>query len=360
MMRQRAAFSGPAFAAIATSTWLGGIVPGGFAIVMATGIVAIAARLLGHTAIGWPLCIANLALYPAVWLAMLTRLAGDPRAVAAELASHERGSTFLTMVAATGVLGSQLATFELATAVLPWLLGLAAVLWALLLYGFLAGATLRSTKPTVEQGLNGAWLLVVVATEALAVLGSFVAPRAAAPGPLIFLSLAAFLLGGMLYLLVVAIITYRFVFVPMSADDLAGPWWINMGAVAIATLAGGRLMLLPAFDAHVALLRQVAGPLTLLFWAAATFWIPLLVILFAWKYLVRRVPVRYALDQWSIVFPLGMYSASTAVFSEAAGLPFLRPIAAGFFWCALLAWGLAAIGLVRAAVRLVCSEPVAP
>jgi tellurite resistance protein TehA-like permease len=356
MNKRTTVSGGPAF----TSTRLAGIVPGGFAIVMATGIVAIAARLLGHEAVGWVLSLANLALYPVLWLVMLTRFASDPRAVAAELGSHDRGPAFLTMVAATGVLGSEFATLEIAPALLPWLLGLAALLWIVLLYGFLAGATLRAAKPTVEDGLSGAWLLVVVATEALAVLGSFVAPRVASPAPLIFLSLAAFLLGGVLYLLLAALITYRFLFMPMSADDLEGPWWINMGAVAIATLAGARLMLLPEFDIHVALLRQRTGPLTLLFWATATFWIPLLVILFAWKHLVWRAPVRYALGQWSMVFPLGMYAAATAVFSEAANLPFLRPVAAGVFWCALLAWSLAAIGLVRAVVRFARGSAAVP
>lgn len=331
--------------------WLGTFAPGGFAIVMATGIVSIAARLLAHDAIGWTLCIVNVALYPAMWVMMLTRIACFPRAVLTELASHDRGAGFLTMVAATGVLGSQCGVYGLALGLLPWLLGLAAILWAVLLYAFLAAITLQPVKPAVQYGLNGGWLLVVVATESLAVLGSYVAPLSATPGPLIFLSLAAFLLGGMFYVLLVALITYRFVFLPMSVDELVGPWWINMGAVAIATLAGGRLMQLPQFDIHVALLRQVAGPITVILWATATFWIPLLVILFAWKHIARREPVRYEPGQWSMVFPLGMYTASTEVFRLAAGLPFLQLIPAGFFWLAWLSWLLAAFGLIRSLVR---------
>ena len=187
--------------------------------------------------------------------------------------------------------------------------------------------------------------------NSLAVLGSYVAPVSAAPGILIFASLAAFLLGGMIYLLLIAMILYRFAFVPMSAGDLEGPWWINMGAVAIATLAGSRLMQLPQFDVHVALLRGVAGPLTVAFWATATFWIPLLVILFAWKHVVLRQPVRYQPGQWSMVFPLGMYAAATEVFSEAADLPSLRAIPAAFFWIAAIAWLLAASGLLRSLWR---------
>lgn len=106
-------------------------------------------------------------------------------------------------------------------------------------------------------------------------------------------------------------------------------------------------MQLPVFDVHVALLRQVAGPITMIFWVTATFWIPLLVVLFAWKHLVLRVPVHYEPGYWSIVFPLGMYAAATEMFSRAAGLPFLRVIPHVFFWLAAASWLLAAAGLIR-------------
>ena len=326
---------------------LAALAPSGFAIVMATGIVSIAARLLGHDTIGWVLFSANIALYPAVWAVMAARVARFPRGVLTELTSHDRGPGFLTAVAATGVLGGQCGAYAVAPALLPWLLGFATVLWAGLLYGFLAAITLHPAKPAVQHGLNGAWLLLVVATESLAVLATYEAPLSDAPGPHLFAALAAFLLGGMLYILLMALIAYRFAFVPMSAGELEGPWWINMGAVAIATLAGARLMQLPVFDAHVALLRQMAGPITVIFWATATFWIPLLVVLFAWKHLALREPVRYEPGYWSIVFPLGMYTAATEMFSRAAGLPFLRLVPQVFFWLALVSWLLAALGLIR-------------
>jgi tellurite resistance protein TehA-like permease len=342
----------PTIAVAVTGERLASLAPGGFAAVMATGIVSIAANLLGHDAIGQALFLVNAVLYPAVWAAFLTRVLLMPGTVLREFASHERGPGFLTIVAATAVLGSQCASYRMGVILLPWLLGMASVLWAVLLYGFLAAITLQQSKPTVPRGLSGSWLLIVVATESLAVLGSYVAPLAAAPGPLIFASFAAFLLGGVFYLMLITLIVQRFAFEPMSAGDLEGPWWINMGAVAIATLAGSRLVQLPQFDVHVALLRQIAGPVTVILWATATFWIPLLVILFAWKHLVRHEPVRYEPGQWSMVFPLGMYAASTEIFSQAAGLPFLHPIAAGFFWIGFGAWVVTSVGLLRSLSRL--------
>ena len=320
------------------------LAPGGFAIVMATGIVSVAAHLLGHEAIGWALFAVNVALYPAAWTAMAARLRRSPHVVLGDFISHYRGPGFLTMVAATSVVGSQCGAFGVATGTMPWLLGLAAVLWAGLLYAFLSAITLQSGKPPIRQGLNGGWLLIVVATESLAVLASYVAPLGGAM--LNFAALAAFLLGGVLYILLMALILYRFAFLPMSTRELEGPWWINMGALAIATLAGSRLMQLPTLDPHVALLRAAAGPITLVFWATATFWIPLLAALFIWKHVIRREPVRYDPGLWSIVFPLGMYTAATDAFSQAAGLPFLHPVPAGFFWLAFLAWLLATLGLL--------------
>ncbi len=324
--------------------------PESFAVVMATGIVSIAARLLGHEPIGWALFALNAALYPAAWAAMLVRLTWHSRAVMEEFTSHDRGPGYLTMVAASSVVGSQCGAFGVGTGIMPWLLALAALLWAFLLYGFLLAIILRPVKPPIRQGLNGGWLLIVVATESLAVLASYVTPVGG--GLLIFAALAAFLLGGLLYVLLLALILYRFAFLPMSPRELEGPWWINMGALAIATLAGSRLMQLPTIDPHVAVLRGAAGPITVIFWATATFWIPLLAALFVWKYAVRREPIRYDPGLWSIVFPLSMYTAATDAFSQAAGLSSLRVIPAGFFWLAFLAWLAGALGLLGSVRRL--------
>ena len=79
-------------------------------------------------------------------------------------------------------------------------------------------------------------------------------------------------------------------------------------------------------------------------WATSTFWIPLLLILFAWKEL-RRGPYGYDPGLWSVVFPLGMYAAATHDYAAAARLPFLEPIPQAMFWVALLAWVLTFVGM---------------
>src|SRR3546814_6683844 len=57
-----------------------------------------------------------------------------------------------------------------------------------------------------------------------------------------FGALVLWLGGGALYLWLIALIFLRYTFLSMSAEDLTPPYWINMGAVAISTLAGARLL----------------------------------------------------------------------------------------------------------------------
>src|SRR3546814_15310755 len=57
-----------------------------------------------------------------------------------------------------------------------------------------------------------------------------------------FGALVLWLGGGALYLWLMTLIFFRYTFLPMSAEELTPPYWINMGAVAISTLAGATLL----------------------------------------------------------------------------------------------------------------------
>lgn len=322
--------------------------PAYFALVMATGIVSIAARLEDMPQIAWWLFIANVIFYVVLWILTLIRISLNSSNLIADLTSHERGHGFFTMVAGTCVLGRQffLIADNSAIAVLLWLIGL--VLWFILMYTFITAVTIRELKPTLEKGLSGGWLLIVVSTQSISVTGASIADHFGAwTEPILFLTLTMFLLGFMLYVLVISLIFYRFTFFSFKPEEVSPPYWINMGAMAITTLAGSILIL----EANQWQLIQDIMPflkgITLLFWATATWWIPLLVILGFWRHGFKRIPIVYEPSYWGLVFPLGMYTVCTIQLAKAMNLDFLLAIPHYFIYMALFAWTLTAYGLLR-------------
>ena len=79
---------------------------------------------------------------------------------------------------------------------------------------------------------------------------------------------------------------------PLSPGDLSPPYWINMGAMAISTLAGS-LLIINAPDAPflLSLLPFIKG-FTVFYWATGTWWIPMLVVLGVWRHVYRRFPMN--------------------------------------------------------------------
>jgi tellurite resistance protein TehA-like permease len=219
-----------------------------------------------------------------------------------------------------------------------------------LVYLFLAATITARIKPGFTRSINGGWLVAVVATQALAVL--LVLRTANAP-PLdsvwLFTALCLYLLGAALYLLIITLVVYRLVFFPLRARDFTPPYWINMGALAITALAGSLLVLhMPASSPLAQLLPFVKG-FTLFFWATATWWIPLLLLLEGWRYVWRHVPLRYEADDWDIVFPVGMYTVATYELARALQLDFLQVIPDVGVYVSLAVWLFFAVaGLLRA------------
>ena len=326
---------------------VGGLFPGYFAMVMATGIIAIAAF---QQDIGWladSLYVIAAAAYGVLVVLTLLRLVRFGRLLVADLTSHAKGFAFLTTVAATNVLGSASAIvhgwWDLAW-VLWWIsLGL----WAVLAYSTLIAVVLRSPKPGLGAGINGTWFLLTVSTESIAVLGALLLVRHPSDG-LAFACIGAFLLGIVLYLIVMTMVFQRWTFQDLEPTEADPPAWIAAGAVAITVLAGSNLLGAAPVSVRIDRLGPALEALVMLAWATATFWFPLMIAIGVWRHVVRRVPLRYHPSYWSMVFPLGMYGAATFRMRAALELEVLAWLPKVTLAVALLAWTATFIGLVHA------------
>lgn len=325
--------------------------PGYFALVMATGIISIACYLLEMRTLALALLVINVVAYIVLWSLLLLRLVFFFSRVKADINDHVRGPGFFTIVAGTSVLGSELLIVigEYRTPAVLWFVAM--LLWALIMYTFFAAMTVRENKPSIESGLNGGWLLAVVATQSISVLGTLLVSSLTQYQELIlFFTLCMFLLGCMLYLLLITLIFYRFTFVNVTVASLTPPYWINMGAVAITTLAGARLIIAAPGWALLNELVPFLKGFTLFFWAAGTWWIPLLLILGLWRHVYKRFPLKYDPQYWGLVFPFGMYTVCTFQLAKAINFPTLLVIPRYFIYLALAGWLAASFGLLYTTV----------
>lgn len=322
--------------------------PAYFAMVMATGIVSVAAQLRGLTGIAQALLWLNIGFYAAVWILTLLRIIWFRQQLVADLWDHSRSVGFFTTVAATCVLGNQFIVVNPRPTVAIALWGVGIFLWAIITYSILTILTIKPNKPSLAEGIHGGWLVAVVAAQSVAALGGLVAPHLSSTRDVaLFFALVMWLGGGMLYVWIIALIFYRYTFFPFDPRQMAPPYWINMGAMAISTLAGTVFAQNAMASPLLTQLNPFILGLTLLFWATATWWIPLLVLLGIWRHIIRRVSVTYDVVYWSAVFPLGMYTACTHRLIQVSGQSLLDIIPRCFVYISLIAWVLAFLGLLR-------------
>jgi tellurite resistance protein TehA-like permease len=319
--------------------------PAYFALVMATGIISIACHLLKMDFLAFPLFSLNQFFYIVLWLLTLARIFRHPSRLIGDLSNHRLGTGFLTIVAGTNVLGSQFVILQSnqSAALILWTLGLA--LWLFLIYALFTVLTVKEEKPPLESGINGAWMLFVVSTQSIVVLGMLLVSRFAPWEEMFtYAMLSLYLLGCMFYILIISLILYRFMFFKIEPDEMTPPYWINMGAVAITTLAGANI-LLKGNAPFLSDLSPFIKGFTIFFWASGTWWIPLLFLLGAWRHIYKRYPLTYHPVYWGLVFPIGMYTVATFQLAKALKLDFLLLIPKFFIYLALIAWVTAISGL---------------
>ncbi|MBU2485047.1 MAG: tellurite resistance/C4-dicarboxylate transporter family protein, partial [Alphaproteobacteria bacterium] len=155
--------------------------PAYFGMVMATGIVALAAYQVGLYWLAWGLTTIAILTYLVLWSLTFLRVYRHPRLFFGDMIDHLRGPGFFTMVAASGIVGSQFVVMAEAMSLGFAFWFLALFLWIILTYTIFTAFTVKEEKPTLDKGISGAWLLAVVATQSIAVLAALLAAHTPQP-----------------------------------------------------------------------------------------------------------------------------------------------------------------------------------
>lgn len=345
--------------------------PASFAVVMSTGIVALAFHALGIAAVARPLADLNLILYAVLLSLVAVRLAVHSDAVVADLGDSPGGWGALTFVVGTNTVGVQLLVVQHAPMIAAglWALAIASclvLLWVLRPAPIDGLATVRQRARRVD----GTVLLPTVSFQSIAILGAHLGATAGA-WPVVALAVASWLVGLVLYPVTLALVCTRLLSTTVDPEEWTGPFWITMGAAAITTLAGASvvdaLAAGPAWPAVTAAVRWTSGAS----WVVATAWLPVLLVADVWKF--RRLGAvalprwaepfpwarlafgrgdrhSYETLAWGRVFPMGMYAAATVALAGLAPFGLLAPIPRAWCWFALAVWALTFVGLVRATV----------
>lgn len=318
--------------------------PDVFAAVMATGIMSIAADDQRYRLISDALAaFAALALVLLVAWILIKGIVR--RAFPFDVRNPDVALRLFTFVAGCAVLAARLQAHPIAT----WTLAVVAVLAWLLLVPIAARGMWAHRWVGLRDRARGAWELASVATSGLAIVAAILALHGGQDGLLGFAG-AMWILAMVVYCLMTWLILWRTATAPEPEPNGWAPdSWILMGGLAIATLAGDHIHRAARAVAASDWLIQGVRALTVVTWVLATLWIPPLVYAAIRRFDRRAGTSRFPGAWWAMVFPLGMYSAATHSMALETGWTPLRTISLVFFWIALTAWLIVAIGSVHVA-----------
>jgi tellurite resistance protein TehA-like permease len=305
---------------------LAAIPPASGAVVMGTGIVSIGLSLDGRETLSRILLVAD----AAVWVALGLLLAGRALLDRQRVHREARSPAALTGVAGTAVLGTRLTLLGWGRAGIVLLL-VALCFWLVLLAPVLA----NWATPTV-----GVSLVLTVSTESLAVLSAAIAQHERASW-LLHAALGPFLLGLAFYVFVISRFDLRQVITGR------GDHWITGGALAISTLAAGRITLAANALDTLGAIHGALKAASLALWAVTIAWLPVLVAAE-----LLRPRLGYDVRRWSTVFPVGMYAACSFLTGAVANARAITDFARVWVWAGVAVWLVVAAATLRRGLEL--------
>jgi tellurite resistance protein TehA-like permease len=328
------------------------LTPGYFALVMASGIISVGLRLEGFTVLSRVLLAVCVTAFVVLLSLTVWRFVSYRAAVNEDFMDPRRAFGFFTFVAGTNVLGVRLG-MEGLHGVTALLLVLSGSAWLVLGYVVPWTAVLGRQERPVVAAANGTWFIWVVASQSMATAAATIEPVFPGVRPeLALLAVVSWSVGVFLYAAAGMLVSLRLMLYPFGPEDLTPPYWVAMGALAITVLAGARIVEM-ADAPMVRVTRDLIAGLAVIFWAFATWLIPVLVAAGWWRHVARKVPMHYEATLWSIIFPLGMYAVAGIYLGESDDLPLVGLVGRVELWVALAAWIIVLVTMGRHVLRTV-------
>ncbi|MGO3184362.1 MAG: tellurite resistance/C4-dicarboxylate transporter family protein [Aequorivita sp.] len=325
--------------------------PGYFSLVMATGIVSIAAHFFEYQIFAKTTLYLNVFAFIILSLILIIRSLFYKSEVVYDFYDSKRNMGFLSLPAACCIVGSQFVLIENNDSIGIFFFVIGLVSWVFLIYALFAISIEEAHKPSLK-GVNGSWLLIIVSTQSLSVLSGLLAGNfPQETNTILFFSFILFLCGCMFYIIIITLILYRLILLKVKAEQLQANYWISMGADAISVLAGSMLIQNAEKSSFLPELLSFLKGFTSLFWAIGTWWIPLIIVLGFWRHIFKKIPLKYTFHYWSLVFPLGMYAVCTLIFSQVMELSFLNRISSVFVIIAIIVWTIVFLSMLYGIVK---------
>lgn len=304
---------------------------------MATGIISVAFRLQNFIILSDIFFVITLVTWLVMTFLYTWRLIKFPKAVLENLLNPKTTFIFFTFVAATNISGMLLYQHGyILLALSSWIM--AFIYWSALMYFGFASLCFAHKDREVNV-VHGGWLILIVGTQSLVLLGTKIAGDLGEYAAYMMVEIhMLWALGMIFYAIFVTLFCYRIFFMNMEASDYSPLMWVVMGAAAISANAGSSLLLTDPVIPLLVDLRPVVQMFSIMLWTWATWWIPLLVIIGLWKHVYCKVPLRYEPMQWSIIFPLGMYTVATNNLALSAEFKPLLYLSVGMLWIAVISW----------------------
>ncbi|UNK69831.1 tellurite resistance/C4-dicarboxylate transporter family protein [Microbacterium sp. H1-D42] len=329
------------------------LAPGYFAAVMGTGIVSIGLHDAGVLPLSAALMWIAAGLYVVLWALYIWRAVEFRRQVATDVRDPEIAFAFFTIVAATDVLGVRLAKEGMIAAATPLFL-LAGLLW--FVFGYLLPWQVlmtRDGKPILARA-NGTWFIWAVASQSLAIGMAQLRPYVdAVAAPWVgMLAVLAWSVGVILYAAMAMLVLLRVVHFGVTPQQFDPAYWVAMGALAIAVVAGASIVEMersPMVDA----VRPLIAATVVIFWVFCVWLIPLLVGAGVWRHVVHKVPLTYVATLWSMVFPIGMFAAASISLGTADELPAAGLVGQVALVVAVIVWAVVFIAMLHRVFRVV-------